>query len=98
MTQIRPLYTLAVSTHIYPLSIVIFLHLLFQLSIALWGSALSPLLCSDICRVGAATLQQIPRAGFGLTGVYVDPATVAAVTGLIYWMQSSQEPNLLSST
>ena len=84
--------------HVYPFSVVIFLHILFQLSLASWGSALSPKLCSDICRVGAATLQQIPRAGFDLTGVYVDPATLAAVTGLIYWMQSSQEANLFSLT
>ena len=57
-----------------------------------WGSALDPSLCSDLCSAG----QQIPRAAFGLTGVYVDPATVAAVTGLLYLLNSGHEAELYS--
>ena len=51
---------------------------------------LDPGLCSDLCSAGRDTLQKIPRAAFDLTGVYVDPATAAVVTGLVFLMQKSQ--------
>ena len=66
----------------------------FQLSLVSWSSAADPSLCSDICSVG----QQIPRAGFDLTGIYVDPATVAAVTGLLFWMMKQEDAVLFATT
>jgi len=50
---------------------------------------MDPALCSDICATGQKALVQIPRAGYDWSGVYIDPASAAAVTGLVFLMNGS---------
>jgi hypothetical protein len=53
------------------------------------SSLLDSSLCSNACATGQSSLAQIPRVAFDWTGIYVDPATSAALTGLVYMLYSS---------
>ena len=64
-----------------------FIAVIFQLS--MMSTMLDSSLCSTACATGQSTLAQIPRVAFDWTGIYVDPATSAALTGLAYMLYSS---------
>ena len=61
-----------------------------QLSLLSFASSMDPALCTDICTSSKKTLRQVPKTAFDLTGVYADPATAAAVAGLLYMLQGQQ--------